>query len=66
VKIPKKFMEILMMDRKFRKNLVIFRANLVRDLKIARFQRKEKKSLKKIISTKNPKKFRINAGSIDD
>jgi hypothetical protein len=36
-KILKKFLKILIINRKFRKRLVIFRANLVRDWKIVRF-----------------------------
>jgi hypothetical protein len=47
--------------------LGIFRTNLVRDLEIARFQgKKEKNHRKKSICAKNPKKFRVDAGSIRD
>jgi hypothetical protein len=45
--------------------LVIFKTNLVRDWKIAKFQGKRKKIIgKENISTKNPKKFKVDVGSI--
>jgi hypothetical protein len=44
-KYSKIFLKILIMDRKFKKkNLVIFRTNFVKDLKIDRFQEQGKKS----------------------
>jgi hypothetical protein len=46
--------------------LVIFRAKLVEDCKIARFQEKGKKIIKKNISERNPKKFRVDASSTGD